>query len=344
VDVAQETTPEAILASPPPEVLLELVWIPSGIACVGSTDHEILQLLAKWPNYVRVLDAQRPQHRVELPGFFLSRTEVTNGQYLTFVVATDRCPPLRWADPEAVARAAAEAGARTESVARAAAEFARDEERIQSEMQAVGLAYEKRAWTAPLDSSGFFRDSWWISHWRETPWSIPTGEETLPVIFVDCDDAAAYCAWAQGRLPTEFEFQRAARGAEALEFPFGEFFDPDRAVTAEQKRTKSAPVGSHPGAASAFGILDLAGNVWEWTSSPYVAYPGYTSRDFDVTIQGRTETRRPNASWDPAMRVVVSGDFMNEALAARVATRRGTGRDQRTGALGFRLARSGPPE
>jgi formylglycine-generating enzyme required for sulfatase activity len=89
-----------------------------------------------------------------------------------------------------------------------------------------------------------------------------------------------FCGWSENRtglptrLPTEMEWERAARGDDAREYPWGQRFDPERANLREAGIGASTPVGSFPSGASPFGVLDLAGNVDEWTSSAYRPYAG----------------------------------------------------------------------
>src|SRR6478672_4600797 len=87
-----------------------------------------------------------------------------------------------------------------------------------------------------------------------------------PVTDVTFDDAAAFCAWAGGRLPSGDEWEAAARGADGRPWPWGDVFESDRCACVESGWGWTAPVGAHPSGASACGAEQLAGNVWEWVT------------------------------------------------------------------------------
>ncbi len=107
------------------------------------------------------------------------------------------------------------------------------------------------------------------------PWASEP-DSLLPVTRVMWAEANAYCGWAYdgGRLPTEEEWEAAARGADGTMYPWGAEPEAGRANTLSAGRSGPAPVGSFPQSASAVGAEDLIGNVWEWTSSRMLAYAG----------------------------------------------------------------------
>jgi tRNA A-37 threonylcarbamoyl transferase component Bud32 len=112
------------------------------------------------------------------------------------------------------------------------------------------------------------------------PWTGVTPTATLPVTRVPWGDAANFCAWKHpnaGRLPTEIEWEAAARGRNGRAYPYGSIAEPANANTASARRTGPAPVGSFPRGVTPEGLQDMSGNVWEWTSSPLRAYPGAAS-------------------------------------------------------------------
>jgi formylglycine-generating enzyme required for sulfatase activity len=132
------------------------------------------------------------------------------------------------------------------------------------------------------------------SYTSETYFGDP-GFEAYPVVWVTRDQAVEYCSWAGGRLPTEAEWEYAARGPENLTFPWGNDFDPSRAnycdasaaagdvdLTYDDGYPETAPVGSFPTGVSWCGALDLAGNVREWVSGWF----GYYTADPQVNPQG----------------------------------------------------------
>jgi formylglycine-generating enzyme required for sulfatase activity len=91
-----------------------------------------------------------------------------------------------------------------------------------------------------------------------------------PVVFVSLDDARQYCRWDGGkRLPTEQEWEKAARGTDGRIYPWGDKFEPESANTSLSGLVGTAVVGSYEAGVSPYGVHDMAGNVWEWTSSDY---------------------------------------------------------------------------
>jgi len=110
-------------------------------------------------------------------------------------------------------------------------------------------------------------------HRTEATWVADPGYEHHPVVEVSWAGARDYCAWRGKRLPTEAEWEKAARGTDARRFPWGNAApDPTRARFAAAYNA-TAPVHAHPAGASPYGVQDMSGNAWEWVASAYLPYP-----------------------------------------------------------------------
>ena len=112
---------------------------------------------------------------------------------------------------------------------------------------------------APKDAINFLRD------WKNG--SFPQGWDNLPVTWVSLEDARAYAKWAAKRLPHEWEWQLAAQGTDGRLFPWGNFWQPTNVPTPVIGRVMTGPdpVDAHPQGASNYGVMDMVGNVWQWT-------------------------------------------------------------------------------
>ncbi len=112
---------------------------------------------------------------------------------------------------------------------------------------------------APRDAANFLKD------WKNGSW--PAGWANKPVTWVSIEDARAYAMWAGKRLPHEWEWQLAAQGTDGRLYPWGNQWNPAAVPIPDQGRSLRAPddVSAHPSGASPYGVMDLVGNIWQWT-------------------------------------------------------------------------------
>jgi formylglycine-generating enzyme required for sulfatase activity len=222
-----------------------MVWIPGGTFLMGSDDH--------YPE-------EAPAHNVTVGGFWMDQHTVTNAQFSRFVEATSYVT-------------SAERSPNPDDYPGALPEF----------LLPASVVFQKPAFKVDLGN----HFNWW-SYVPGASWRHPYGSGSSlkeiakhPVVHVAYEDVEAYAQWAGKELPTEAEWELAARGGlEAAEFTWGDEFKPDGDHLAntwqgefpnenllEDGFEGTAPVGSFP--ANGYGLYDMAGNVWEWTTDWY---------------------------------------------------------------------------
>ncbi len=308
-------------SKPPGEAPDGMVWIPTGEFSMGSDDPEFK-------------DA-RPIHRVKLKGYWMDKTEVTNEQFEKFVKATGYVTVA-----ERKPRPEDYPGAPPENLVAGSVVFTPPKESVPLNDHMQWWAYVKGAdWRHP-DGAG----------------SSIKGREKHPVLHIAYEDALAFAKWAGKRLPTEAEFEWAARGGlDRKKYTWGDEFKSDGKFransfqgefpeknTVEDGFVSTAPVGTFE--PNAFGLFDMAGNVWEWCSDWY-------RDDYYATLAAKGVAENPagpSDSRDPtepgvAKRVMKGGSYLctDEYCSRYMPGGRGKGApDTGTNHLGFRLVRN----
>ena len=217
-----------------------MVYVPAGEFVMGTNGKRIDRKGNSW-NFTN----ETPKHKVYLDGYWIDRTEVTVGMFRKFVEET---------------------GYKTTA-----------------ETSGGGRPYRK----------GPQNQEWPITpgvDWRDPLGGGSTAEDNHPITQVSWDDARAYCKWVGARLPTEAQWEKAARGTDERLFPWGNEFNGDYLNCCDARCTVvrwlnndyddgyeyTSPVGSYPQGASPYGVMDMAGNVWEWVADWY--YEKYYER------------------------------------------------------------------
>jgi len=316
---------------PPGPAPAGMVWVPAGEFTMGWDGSE-------------ARPDERPSHRVRVDGFWIDATEVTNAQFRAFVDATGYVTtaerPVDWEELAKQLPPGAEKPA--------------DED----------LAPGSLVFTPPdhaVDLDNHYQ--WWSwvpgASWRHPtgPASSIEGKDDLPVVQVSWEDARAYAAWAGKRLPTEAQWERAARyGHDGAPFVWGDELEPNGEHRANVWQGEfpsddlaldgfagPAPVGSFP--PSELGLYDMAGNVWEWTLDRFdpetyerrvrEAGPG----ECCVDPQGPATTRDPRNPYSADSRVQKGGSFLCNASycsSYRPSAKMGTPTDTGMNHVGFR--------
>jgi formylglycine-generating enzyme required for sulfatase activity len=300
-----------------------MVWIPGGAFRMGSDQF--------YPE-------ERPVREVEVAGFWIDRHPVTNQQFARFVAATKYVTVAERAPDPALYP-----GAPPENLVAGSMVF----------VPTVG----------PIELNNAAQ--WWVwtpgADWRQPqgPQSSINDLEHHPVVHVALEDVEAYCAWAGAALPTEAEWEYAARGGrdQAIftwgddERPQGRFmantwqgYFPWR-NTKEDGYVYTSPVGTYP--ANGYGLVDMAGNVWEWTSDWFTVGPR-TEPAPSCCMAPRREDDAREASVNPAMarfgiprKVVKGGSHLcapSYCFRYRPAARQPQDIDTGMSHLGFRCA------
>ena len=305
-----------------------MVWIPGGIYDMGASDGDRM-----------ALSHEKPKHTVKVDGFYMDETEVTNVQFSRFIEATNYITtaerPVDW---ELIKQQLPPGTPKPHD----------------SLLLPGSLLFKKTKESVPnlYDFSQWWR---WTNgaNWKEPEGkgSSIDGKDNHPVVHVSYEDAMAYCNWAGRRLPTEAEWEFAARGGKRDKIYFwgdltdklssyvnsweGEFpVDNTKADGFE----KSAPVKTYP--PNGYGLYEISGNVWEWTSDWYSSQYYQYCRENSITNnpKGPKEAFNPNNPYIDE-RVIRGGSFLCNAsycASYRVSSRMATDPNTSLEHLGFR--------
>jgi iron(II)-dependent oxidoreductase len=239
------------------------------------------------------LDNERPAHRRDLEPYFIDTTPVTNEAYQAFI-ADGGYGDARWWEPE-------------------------------------GWAHVRRR---SVEAPEFWhRDGGqWLRRRFGVTEVVPPDE---PVLHVSWYEADAYARWAGRRLPTEAEWEKAARhdpgSGRSRRYPWGDADPGPQHANLGQRHLRPAPAGSYPAGESPLGVRQLIGDVWEWTASDFLPYPGFTAFPYKEYSQ---------VFFGPEHKVLRGGSFGVDQVACRGTFRNWDYPIRRQIFSGFRTARS----
>jgi formylglycine-generating enzyme len=308
-----------------------MAWIPGGEFSMGANDPPDMDEVG-----MKATTDARPIHRAYVDGFFMDKTDVTNAQFAKFVKETGYVT-------------VAERKPRPEDFPGAPPE----------NLVAGSVVFSPPDHPVPLND----HFQWWSSvpgaNWRHPlgPGSDIKGKDNYPVVQVAYEDAEAYAKWAGKRLPTEAEWEFAARGGLAGKpFVWGDEFRPHGKWMANthqghfpMKDTGAdgyvgiAPAAQYP--ANNYGLYDMAGNVWQWTSDWY--RPDYYQQ-LAAAVGVARNPKGPDSSYDPAepserKKVHRGGSFLctDQYCSRYIVGTRGKGEvSTGTNHLGFRCVKN----
>jgi formylglycine-generating enzyme len=311
-----------------------MVWIPGGEFSMGAADPPDMNDVG-----MKATEDSRPVHRVYVDGFFMDRTDVTNDQFAKFVKATGYVT-------------IAERKPRPEDFPGAPPE----------NLVAGSVVFSPPDHPVPLNN----HFQWWSyvpgANWRHPlgPGSDIKGKDNYPVVQIAYPDAEAYAKWAGKRLPTEAEWEFAARGGlTGKPFVWGDTFRPNgkwmanthqghfpNQDTGEDGYIGLAPVAQFP--PNGYGLYDMAGNVWQWTSDWY--RPDYYAQLAQAGGVARNP-QGPDSAYDPSepgqqKKVHRGGSFLctDQYCSRYIVGTRGKGEvSTGTNHLGFRCVKPETP-
>lgn len=225
------------------------VLVPAGEFIRGSNREDDPVMRQKYGFPAPLFVDEHPQKKMHLDAFRMDTYEVTNKQFKNYMLSTNRMLPYAWVSS---------GYAISEDQLNAL-----DVERLHKMVLDV---FAIEADTKKMNKEALIAAM--LKKQQE--------QDNYPVTGVNWFAAKEFCSWRNARLPSEAEWEKAARGSEGLEYPWGDSWDSDivKAGNDDKQNADLAPVGSNPKNKSPYGVFDMSGNVWEWVADWYEPYAG----------------------------------------------------------------------
>lgn len=231
------------------ELNVQQVLVPAGEFIRGSNKEDDLVMRQQYGFPSPLFVDERPQKKIHLDAFMIDSYEVTNKQFKTYMLKTRRMLPYAWMS-------------NGYAITKDQLEMLDVDKLRKMAVDVFAVDLDTRSMGKPALLAAMLEQQ--------------KQQDNYPVAGINWFSAKEFCEWRKARLPTEAEWEKAARGPSGFEYPWGNEWDPKITNTGDDGEWDEgmAPVGAYPKNKSPYGAYDMSGNVWEWVADWYQPYAG----------------------------------------------------------------------